>query len=192
MRNFKIILIICLILCLIPVIINFTVILMTKKRVYKNNEIDKTYDMALVLGCSVLDNKTPSKMLKDRLDMVIRLYEEKRVNQIIVSGDDREDYSEVTVMYNYLVEHNIKEDDIIIDNIGYSTGESIENLQKNYPTQETIIVTQRYHLYRALYIAKKLNLKTIGVMAEEKNYPGDFHREVREILARNKDFVKYF
>ncbi len=191
MKKLKIFLIVCLIICLIPLIINFTVILTSKNSIYNIKDIDKKYDVALVLGCSVIDKKTPSKMLKDRLDMAINLYNEKKVEKILVSGDERKDYSEVAVMKYYLEENNINSEDIEVDNIGYSTGESIKNFYENNSDQTAIIVTQEYHLYRALYIAKRFKIDAVGVYAEKKHYPGDLYREGREILARNKDFILY-
>lgn len=190
MKKLKIFIIICLIICLIPIIINFSIIFSSSKKVYKEEDIKETYEIGLVLGCSVKNNK-PSKMLRDRLEKAISLYENKIIKKILVSGDDRINYSEVTVMHDYLVENNVNDSDIIIDNIGFSTGESLENYAKNYKDTKVVIITQKYHLYRSLFIAKKLNIDAIGVYAKEESYPGDFYREAREILARNKDFLKY-
>lgn len=190
MKKLKIFIIICLIICLIPIIINFSIIFSSSKKVYKEEDIKETYEIGLVLGCSVKNNK-PSKMLRDRLEKAISLYENKIIKKILVSGDDRINYSEVTVMHDYLVENNVNDSDIIIDNIGFSTGESLENYAKNYQDTKVVIITQKYHLYRSLFIAKKLNIDAIGVYAKEESYPGDFYREAREILARNKDFLKY-
>ena len=94
-------------------------------------------------------------------------------------------------MKNYLLDSNIPIEDILIDELGYSTGESITNYKNNYKDKSLIIITQEYHLYRALFIANKLEINAIGVSAKKVNYNGQLFREIREILARNKDFALY-
>lgn len=191
MKKLKILFVICLVITLIPIGINFYIVFQSSDKIYNQNEINKTYDIALVLGCSVLKDGSPSKMLRDRLNTSIYLYENKLAKKILISGDHSDSYSEVTTMFNYLIEHSVREEDIIIDYEGYSTGESLINYQKNYSDKSLLIVTQKYHLYRALYISKMFNLNATGVHAELVNYNGQFFREVREILARNKDFILY-
>ena len=189
MKKLKLLIIICLVICLIPFGINGLVILKTKNNIFEYTEVNDNYDIALILGCSVLRNGNPSLMLRDRLDKGIELYESNKVNKILISGDHSKEYSEVEVMYNYLIEHGINEEDIVIDYEGYSTSDSILNYKKEYSDKSVIIVTQKYHLYRALFIANDLSLNAIGIPAKEVSYNGQFFREVREILARNKDFV---
>ena len=191
MKKLKIFIIILLVISLIPIGINFFVVNKTKNNIYNINNILDKYDYALILGCSVHKDGTPSLMLRDRLDKGIELYTKGIVSKIIISGDHSNDYSEVDVMYNYLINNNITESDIIRDDIGYSTGESIENYNKNYKDKSVILVTQKYHLYRALYISQKYNLKAVGVYAKKVSYRGDIFREVREVLARVKDYFKY-
>lgn len=191
MKKMRILLIVFLILILIPLGINFMVLNTSKNAIYRLNDIKKSYDIGLVLGCSVLKDGTPSKMLRDRLNRAIVLYENKSIDKILISGDHQKTYSEVTVMKKYLVENGIPEDEIIVDEIGYSTGESLINVKNNFKDKKIIIITQRYHLYRSLFIAANLGIDAIGVTAKEINYNGQIFREIREILARNKDFVLY-
>lgn len=191
MKKLKIFIIIFFIFLLIPIDINFFVINKTKNKIYNINDIDKHYDYALVLGCSVHPDKTPSLMLKDRLDASVNLYNSHIIDKIIISGDHSETYSEVDVMYDYLLNKEIDKDNIIRDDYGYSTGESINNYYNNYKDNSVIIVTQNYHLYRALYISSKYKLNSIGVPSKKINYGGQIFREIREILARVKDFIKY-
>lgn len=179
------------IIFLIPLIINFYVIYINSNNIYNIDKIEKNYDIALILGCSVLRDNSPSKMLRDRLNMGINLYNEEKVNKILISGDHEEGYSEVEVMYKYLINEGIKEEDILIDYKGYSTSDSLINYEKNYKDKSVIIVTQKYHLYRALFIANKLDVNATGVHAELINYNGYIFREFREILARNKDFFLF-
>jgi len=191
MKKIKMLLIVCLIIALIPVGINFLVIFKSKDKIFGEKGITKTYDIALVLGCSALKNGSPNKMLRDRLNTAIDLYNNKKAKKVLISGDHTKTYSEITSMFNYLIENNIPEEDILIDYAGYSTGESLINYQKNYSEHSVIVVTQKYHLYRALFIASELELNARGVFAKLINYNGQTFREIREILARNKDFVIY-
>jgi len=191
MKKLKLLVIICLVLFLIPININFFVIFSSKNSIYKENEIAKKYDIALVLGCSALKNGTPSKMLKDRLETAIYLYENNLVEKILISGDHNKTYSEITAMNNYLIQSGIDKDSILIDDMGYSTGESLVNYKEKYSDKSVIIVTQKYHLYRALFIANDLGLNAIGAHARLINYNGQLFREIREILARNKDFMLF-
>lgn len=190
-KKLKLLIIICLVICLIPFGINGLVIFKTKNNIFEYNEVKDNYDIALILGCSVLRNGKPSLMLRDRLNKGIELYESNKVNKILISGDHSKEYSEVEVMNNYLIEHGINEEDILIDYEGYSTSESLLNYKEKYSDKSVIIVTQKYHLYRALFIANDLSLNGIGVHAKLINYNGQTFREIREILARNKDFALF-
>jgi len=191
MKQLKIIIIISLIISLIPIGINFYIVDEYKKDIFMEQEVKEKYDIALVLGCSVLKDGRPSKMLRDRLDAAISLYEKGLVKKILISGDHTKTYSEITTMNTYLKENDILEENILIDYEGYSTHESLINYQKNYKDESVIIVTQKYHLYRALFISQELDINAIGVMAKLVNYNGTLYREIREILARNKDFLLF-
>lgn len=182
--------IIILTILLIPIIINFYVILSTKSQIVDNKDITTNIDYIVVLGAGIRNNR-PSPMLEDRLKTSIKLYNNGISDKIILTGDHQsDDYDEVTVMLNYLLENNIPREDIILDNYGISTYDSIYRLKYIYKASNIVIVTQKYHLYRALYIANKLDIEAIGVTSNLRSYYGQSIREVREILARDKDFIK--
>lgn len=182
--------IIILTILLIPIIINFYVILSTKSQIVDNKDITTNIDYIVVLGAGIRNNR-PSPMLEDRLKTSIKLYNNGISDKIILTGDHQsDDYDEVTVMLNYLLENNIPKEDIILDNYGISTYDSIYRLKYIYKASNIVIVTQKYHLYRALYIANKLDIEAIGVTSNLRSYYGQSIREVREILARDKDFIK--
>ena len=77
-----------------------------------------------------------------------------------------------------------------MDHAGFSSYESIYRAKEIFEAKKIVIVTQKYHLYRSLYIANKLGIEAYGVSADLRKYIGQSYREVREILARDKDFVK--
>lgn len=180
-----------LIIILFFILINFYVVLSTKKNIVSLDELkSKDFDCILILGAGIRNNG-PSPMLEDRLLTGINLYEEGIANKILVSGDHtKDDYDEVNVMKNYLKEHGISSENIFMDHAGVSTYDSIYRAKKIFGAEKIVIVTQEYHLHRALYIAKKLEIDVYGVKADRKVYVNQFKREIREILARIKDFFK--
>ena len=106
-----------------------------------------------------------------------------------MSGDhSREDYDEVNVMKDYATKMGVSSVNVFMDHAGFSTYDSLYRAKEIFKANKIIIVTQEYHLYRALYIAKSLGLEAIGIPAIKTSYRGDSSRELREVLARNKDF----
>lgn len=172
--------------------INFYVILSTKKQIVdlSNLKNKNDYDCIIVLGAGIWGDK-PSPMLQDRLDEAIKLYETGIAPKIIMSGDNgREGYDEVNVMKDYAINKGIPSEDIFMDHAGFSTYESIYRAKEIFKVEKAIIVTQKYHLYRALHIGNKLGINVTGVGADPRKYSGQIFRELREILARNKDFIQ--
>ena len=150
----------------------------------------KDVDTIMVLGAKVYDDGRLSLMLKDRLDKTIEVYNKLDIKKVIVSGDSEDsDYDETSWMKEYLINNGIPEEDIIVDIYGLSTYDSIYRLKNVYGINKSIIITQKYHLYRSLYIANSLGIEAYGIPASGEHYFGQNIRELREILARNKDFL---
>lgn len=148
-------------------------------------------DCILVLGASVQNNETPSLMLQDRLDRGIELYFAGCAPKLLMSGDHGSMYyNEVAVMKNYAIKAGVPSEDIFMDHAGFSTYESMYRAKNIFKAKKIIIVTQKYHLYRSLYVAKKLGLDVYGVAAEDIKYSGQTYRDLREVLAISKDFCK--
>lgn len=176
---------------IILVLINLYVVLATHKRVILLDDIkDQDYDCIIILGAGIRQNK-PSPMLEDRLLTAIELYNSGISKKILVSGDhENYDYDEVNVMKNYLKENGIPSEDIFMDHAGLSTYDSIYRAKKIFKANKVIVVTQKYHLYRSLYIAKSIDLNAYGVSATKRQYTNQTKRDFREIAARIKDFIK--
>lgn len=154
---------------------------------------DVTYDAILVLGAGINADGTPKRMLSDRLNTAIALYREEKAPVIIVSGDKHEGYDEVGAMRTYLQDKGIPEQAIVLDIYGFSTRESIDNLKFSAEnTHRFLIVTQSYHLPRALFLATAAQLNATGVSAEHHIYPGQLFRDLREFFARTKDVLLAF
>ena len=172
--------------------INYHVKASTKNQILKNGEYAdlKDIDCILVLGAGVWGDK-PSPMLEDRLLEGIKLYEEGVSPKIMMTGDNGTNgYDEVNVMKNYTKEKGVPSEDIFMDHAGFSTYESVYRAKAIFEVERVVIVTQEYHLHRALYIANQLGLEAYGVPSDPRQYVGELYREVREILARNKDFIQ--
>ena len=190
-KIFKILIVIAIISIILVLFINFYVVGMANKRMIKDNDYSslKNVDCILILGAGIWGDK-PSPMLQDRLDEGVKLYKEGIASKIIMSGDHgREEYDEVNIMKEYAIEQGVPSEDIFMDHAGFSTYESIYRSKEIFDADNIVIVTQEYHLYRALYIAEKLDINAYGVNSDPRKYNGQTFRELREILARNKDFI---
>ncbi len=177
------------IITILTIIINIYIYLTTKKQIITIDKINNI-DYILVLGAKVSNNK-PSIMLKDRLDKAYEIYNTNKNIKIILSGDGQnKENNEVKVMQDYLINLGVNKDNIILDKEGLSTSNSIYNLKNKLKINKVLIITQEYHLYRSLYISNKLNIESYGIPAKKENYQGWIYREIREILARVKDFFK--
>lgn len=177
---------------IIVLAINLYVRISTKNKIINENEYSNLSDVdcIIILGAGIWGDK-PSPMLEDRLLEGIKLYQNGVSDKIIMSGDHgRKEYDEVNIMKDYAIEKGIPSENIFMDHAGFSTYESIYRAKDIFQAKKVVIVTQKYHLYRALYIANKLGLEAYGVGADPRQYVGAFNREVREILARDKDFIK--
>lgn len=151
---------------------------------------DEKADCILILGAGVKDDK-PKPMLRDRLLTGIELYKSGAAKKIIMSGDHgRADYDEVNVMRAFALEQGVRAEDIFLDHAGFSTYDSVYRAKNIFGAENIIIVSQKYHLYRALYISEKLDVKAAGVSANLNTYGGQLKRDIREIIARDKDFFK--
>ena len=180
------------IILIIILIINLYVRISTNKKIIKENEYSKLSDVdcIIILGAGIWGDK-PSPMLEDRLQEGIKLYQNNVSDKIIMSGDHgREEYDEVNIMKKYAIENGVPSENIFMDHAGFSTYESIYRAKDIFKAKKVVIVTQKYHLYRALYIANQLGLEAYGVGADPRQYVGATYRELREIIARNKDFIK--
>ena len=185
-------LIIIFIILIIILGLNFYVVGTTKDRILTEEEANKLEDVdcILVLGAGIWGDK-PSPMLEDRLLQGISLYENGTSNKIVMSGDhSKKEYDEVNVMKQFAIDRDVSSEDIFMDHAGFSTYESMYRVKEVFQAKRIVIVTQKYHMYRALYIANQLGLEAYGVNSDPRAYGGQFFREIREIFARDKDLVQ--
>ena len=146
-------------------------------------------DCILVLGCLVKNDGVPSDMLHDRLRQSVELYQLGAAPKLLMTGDHGTvGYDEVDAMKTYAVNAGIASEDVFMDHAGFSTYESMYRAKEIFGAKKIIIVTQEYHLYRAVYIARSLGMDAYGVTSDYNWYLDQFRRDVREVLARVKDF----
>ncbi|MBR6812652.1 MAG: YdcF family protein [Oscillospiraceae bacterium] len=183
--------IIALILCVLiiaAVSLDLLVVISSNKHIAKTAPDSFEADCILVLGCGVRPDGDPSAMLKDRLDKAIELYFDGAAPKIIMSGDHgRTNYDEVNTMKDYAIAAGVPSENVFMDHAGFSTYESMYRARDIFEVQSLIIVSQKYHLPRAVYIARALGLDAKGVPAEDIAYYGQTLRWAREVAARVKD-----
>ncbi len=147
-------------------------------------------DCIVVLGCKVKENGAPSDMLRDRIIRGVELYRLGAAPKIIMSGDHgRKSYNEVGVMKDFAIGEGVPSEDVFMDHAGFSTYETMYRARDVFGAEKIIVVTQEYHLSRAIYIAESLGLDAVGVSSDLETYRGQLRRDVREVLARCKDFA---
>ena len=158
-----------------------------------------TFDFIVVLGAGI-ENGRPSPMLQDRLDTAIDYYFELQkaaenklgdqdgVKILMTGAKESAFYDEPQVMKTYALGRKVPEAAILMDPQGFSTYESMSRLARVYQARQPLLVTQRYHLYRSLYLGKAFGLSCQGLAADQRTYLFQIYGEAREILARDKDF----
>ena len=198
-KIFKFCVISGLIAALLVLIFDLTVVFTSKPYMYSKEDItsaadfdqlqDTDVEAIIVLGCGV-HGDTPTTLLSDRLDAAIEIYKNAKVApKILMSGDHgRDNYNEVAVMRQYALDRGVPSEDIFMDHAGFSTYETMYRAKYIFGVDTAVVVTQEYHLYRALYDARALGIKCCGVEATGHEFAGQFYWDCREILARTKDF----
>ena len=173
--------------CILLLTVNFIVIGKTAGDI-DTFSAENEHMTALVLGAKVHKGGRLSDMLRDRMETAIALYHAGTVDTLLLSGDGRGEWSEVKYMKLYAMEKGVPEDAILEDPEGFSTYESLSRAKELYHLDSLVIVTQKYHLYRAIYIAEDLDMDAKGASADLETYAGQLYRDIREVLARIKDF----
>jgi len=179
-------------LSLLCFILNIYVVLKVKNRIINKDDYSKITDVQciIVLGAGIKGDR-PSPLLQDRLDKAIELYKLGLAPKILMSGDHgNSEHDEVNVMKNYAIENGVLSEDIFMDHAGFSTYDTMYRAKEIFGIKKAIIVTQKYHIYRSIYIAEKLGIESYGVACEDIKHSYAVVREIREVLARDKDVFK--
>lgn len=188
MKKVKYIFYITVVLILIGILMERYVVKVGDANILNYKNLTKSHT-AIILGAGIIGNH-PTHILRDRLNVGLELYKNGKVKKILVTGDHgRKSYNEVRVMKDYLMKNGVKEKDIFMDHAGFSTYESMVRAKKIFNIKNAIIITQHYHLKRAVFLAKSLGIDAKGVRADKRVYDLMLYYKLREMVARTKDFL---
>ena len=182
---------VCAAVSLFCLLANIGMIRQAAQRIKEPNALSaRSADCIIVLGARVYDDGTPCLVLRDRLDTAIDLYHAGVSDRLLLSGDHGTvGYDEVTAMKDYALEKGVAEEDIFLDHAGFSTYETMYRAAAIFGAKSCVVVTQRYHLYRAVYLADKMDMQAYGVQADRRGYGRMPYFKAREALARVKDVL---
>lgn len=177
-----------LIACVYFFIVPLIIIQDGKNKVYTDIEKVPGYDVAIVFGAGIKENREPNSMLKHRLDTVAKLYYDGKVKKILLSGDNSDvDYNEPQVMYNYLLnEHDIRAEDLVRDYAGLRTYDTCARAKNVWDIDRAILISQGYHLSRAIFTCENLEVSSTGFSATKYDYEREKFFKIREVLAIHK------
>lgn len=182
-RIICIVLCVCVLCALLVVCANAYMISYANKYILSYDELSsQSFDCIMVLGA-----RKGSPMLDERLEFGLKAFETGCSDRLLMSGDHgKESYDEVNFMKDYAVAQGVEADKVFMDHAGFSTYESMYRARDVFEVESVLVVTQTYHLYRAVYDARKLGLEAYGYKAEHLLYPEI--NNIREAAARVKDF----
>jgi SanA protein len=170
-------------------LINFIILNSAEKFIFSKITKLPQADAVLVLGALVYSNGNLSTILQDRAEVALKIYQSGKVKNILASGDNgRVEYNEVKALKNFFLKSGVPESDIFLDHAGFDTYDSIFRAKEIFQAQSIIIVTQKFHLPRAVWIARRLGVEAIGFPADQRIYLSARRNAVREVLARIKAF----
>ena len=167
-------------------VVQLVVVVGTRSSIFSVDDVPAAY-VVIVPGASVLRNGTPSDILADRLIVAANIYAAGKAEKILVSGDNGQDgYDEVNVMRRFLLDKEVAPEDIFLDHAGFDTYDTMYRARHVFGITDAIVVTQRYHLYRALFVASNLGISATGVTSDLQPYVKQAWFSARETLSRVK------
>ena len=176
---------------ILALVTNIVIIHGAKDHIVESPEEAPRAQCAIVLGARVTRDGTPFPMLTDRLATGVRLYELGKVDKLLLSGDHgQKSYDEVNAMLDYVLARGVPAEDIFTDHAGFDTYDTMYRARDVFLVESAIVVTQGYHLSRAVYIAKTLGLDAVGVGADLQTYKHPLRNETREVFARVKAVIQ--
>jgi len=179
-------------LLLTLVVVQLVVVMGARSAIHSIGDVPPAY-IVIVPGASVLRNGTPSDILADRLIVAADLYAAGKAEKILVSGDNgKKGYDEVNAMRRFLLGRQVAPEDIFLDHAGFDTYDTMYRANRVFGVTDAIVVTQRYHLSRALFLALHLGIRASGVSSDLQPYLKQFWFSSRETLSRVKAVADIF
>lgn len=170
--------------------VNGWVVLSAKGDIVTFDELsaEGPYDAIVVLGASVNPDGSLSSILENRMDAAVRAYFDGVAPVIIVSGDGREaNYDEPAAMKRYAVSQGVPADAVYCDGGGYHTYDTMWRVANVYGAQRVAVITQEYHLYRAVFDARGAGMDAVGAVSDSGTYEDQLYYDARECAARIQD-----
>ncbi len=194
MKILKIILTILIIFAIYFIAVPFFIVQSGKYKIYTNPENILQYNVAIVFGAGLTPDRKPNTMLRDRLDSVSKLYYDDKIQKILLSGDNSSPYhNEPQAMYEYLLyEHDIKAEDLVRDYAGLRTYDTCARAKNIWGVEKALLISQGYHLSRAIFTCQNLGIESTGYSATKYNYLGEEYYKMREILALHKSVLDLY
>ncbi len=153
------------------------------------DELPNNCESIIVLGAGIRKDGNPCDLLADRLFMAVQVYNKNICKNILLTGDHKDDtYNEVAVMKDWIVRKQVEINDIILDGCGFCTFNSMYNAKNSFNIEKAIISTNKYHLPRAIYLARKMGIEAYGIVSDLRPYDRMKKYKRRERLAQIKDF----
>lgn len=188
------VLIIILIITAYLVLIPVGIMQYGKNKIYTKVENIPNYSVAIVFGAGLKPDHTPNDMLKDRLDTAYQLYIEEKIDTFLLSGTNTSlDYSEPQAMYDYLVfTLDADPEDIVRDFAGLRTYDTCARAKDIWGIDKAILISQGYHLSRAIFTCNSLGIDSTGYSATKYDYAGEDYYKLRELLAIHKSVLDVY
>lgn len=182
------------ILAIIVALCNISVDRNAEGRTFSNINDVPTMQTALLLGTNpkTRDGKRPSSFYLARINATAELYKHGKFRQLIISGDKREGYDEPQTMRHDLIERGVPDSIIMMDGQGYRTLLSLRNSKQYFGIHDMIIISQKWHNERSIFLADKMKIKAVGYNADDVRHPRAIWTHIRELLARVKLFIDLY
>jgi len=192
-KTFKLGILIFLLILLSPIIISSLITLDTKDKIYSISDNFDSKKIAIVFGAGLKSQTQASDILRDRVLTAVELYQDGKVEKIIMSGDNRFlDYNEPDVMIELAKDYGVDEDDLQPDYAGRRTYDTCYRAKNIFGVDEAILITQKYHLTRAIYTCESIGIDSIGVSADLQKYQGMNIYKTRELFALSLSIVDIY
>jgi vancomycin permeability regulator SanA len=164
----------------------------TKNEIYTEQTAPKER-IAIVFGAGVKKNGTPSDILKDRIQTASNLYTQGKIEKILMSGDNSiSHYNEPVAMQKYAILLGIPEDKIALDYAGFRTYDTCARAKKVFMINQAILITQKFHLKRAVFLCKSMGIKSSGVIVNKNTYIDNIKLNIRDTLAKIQSFYEVY
>ncbi|MDD3647042.1 MAG: ElyC/SanA/YdcF family protein [Candidatus Dojkabacteria bacterium] len=156
----------------------------TADSIYHNIEAIPSKRVAIVFGAQVNNNSEPSDVLRDRIHTAVELYNADKIEKIIMSGDNRfEHYDEPSVMVNYALSQGVPKSALQPDYAGRRTYDTCYRAKEIFDLDEAVLITQNFHLPRAVFTCNALGVKSVGLSSDLSIYPAEKSLQMRDIFA---------